>query len=147
MLTKLLSLPGDKICLFGFSRGAYVARALAGFLTKCGLISKDNREQMHFVYELYKREDVAGIALAARFREGFARHVAVEFVGVWTQWRVSASSGIQLYLSPTRTKVASRRFGTLSLWTRFVYILSCGGPLLISSLAPWDFSAECVAPP
>jgi uncharacterized protein (DUF2235 family) len=83
MLTKLLSLPGDKMCLFGFSRGAYVARALAGFLTKCGLISKDNREQVHFAYELYKREDVAGIALAARFREGFARHVAVEFVDVW----------------------------------------------------------------
>jgi uncharacterized protein (DUF2235 family) len=83
MLTKLLPLLGDKICLFGFSRGAYVARALAGFLTKCGLIPKDNREQVHFAYELYKREDVAGIALAARFREGFARHVAVEFVGVW----------------------------------------------------------------
>lgn len=25
---------GDKICLFGFSRGAYTARALAGMLNK-----------------------------------------------------------------------------------------------------------------
>lgn len=25
---------GDKICLFGFSRGAYVARSLAGMLEK-----------------------------------------------------------------------------------------------------------------
>lgn len=28
---------GDKICLFGFSRGAYTARALAGFLYKVSL--------------------------------------------------------------------------------------------------------------
>lgn len=26
--------PGDKICIFGFSRGAYTARALAGMLHK-----------------------------------------------------------------------------------------------------------------
>ncbi len=28
---------GDKICMFGFSRGAYTARALAGMLHKVGL--------------------------------------------------------------------------------------------------------------
>lgn len=27
---------GDKICLFGFSRGAYVARSLAGMLEQVG---------------------------------------------------------------------------------------------------------------
>lgn len=37
---------GDKICLFGFSRGAYTCRALAGMLYKVGLLPKDNQEQV-----------------------------------------------------------------------------------------------------
>ncbi|KIO32132.1 hypothetical protein M407DRAFT_43120, partial [Tulasnella calospora MUT 4182] len=32
LFTYLLSPEGDKICLFGFSRGAYTARCLAGML-------------------------------------------------------------------------------------------------------------------
>jgi uncharacterized protein (DUF2235 family) len=149
MLTKLLPLPGDKICLFGFSRGAYVARALAGFLTKCGLISKDNREQVHFAYELYEREDVAGIALAARFRAGFARHVAVEFVGVWD---TVASVGI---LRDTTLPFTDTNQGGIKMFRHALALeevclyseLRCTFSQLISSLAPWNFPAECVAPP
>ncbi|MEG3086855.1 DUF2235 domain-containing protein [Sphingomonas sp. PB4P5] len=33
--------PGDRICLFGFSRGAYTARALANVLNLCGVPTKD----------------------------------------------------------------------------------------------------------
>jgi hypothetical protein len=33
--------PGDKIYLFGFSRGAVAARALCGFITTCGLLRAD----------------------------------------------------------------------------------------------------------
>src|ERR1700759_109099 len=29
--------PGDEIFLFGFSRGAYTARSVAGFIANCGL--------------------------------------------------------------------------------------------------------------
>lgn len=32
--------PGDRIFLFGFSRGAYTARSLAGFITHCGLLKR-----------------------------------------------------------------------------------------------------------
>src|SRR5262245_58623619 len=32
--------PGDKVFLFGFSRGAFTVRALAGMLNKCGLLEK-----------------------------------------------------------------------------------------------------------
>ena len=32
--------PGDKICIFGFSRGAYTARALAGFLHKVRMCAR-----------------------------------------------------------------------------------------------------------
>jgi uncharacterized protein (DUF2235 family) len=31
--------PGDKIYLFGYSRGAFTARSLAGMITKCGIVS------------------------------------------------------------------------------------------------------------
>ncbi|KAH9010783.1 hypothetical protein EDB84DRAFT_1541996 [Lactarius hengduanensis] len=72
---------GDKVCLFGFSRGAYTARALAGMLHKVGLLSRDNIEQIPFAYELYKSDD--NVALAQDFKMAFSREVPIEFVGVW----------------------------------------------------------------
>ncbi len=33
--------PGDEIFLFGYSRGAFTARSLAGLITKCGIVSPD----------------------------------------------------------------------------------------------------------
>jgi uncharacterized protein (DUF2235 family) len=74
---------GDKICLFGFSRGAYTARALGGMLFKVGLLPKDNPEQVAFAYKLYKRTDDAGIALSAGFKQTFSQDVKVCFMGVW----------------------------------------------------------------
>ncbi|KAH9059125.1 hypothetical protein EDB87DRAFT_1624822, partial [Lactarius vividus] len=72
---------GDKVCLFGFSRGAYTARALAGMLHKVGLLSRDNTEQIPFAYELYKSD--GNVALAQGFKVAFSREVPIEFVGVW----------------------------------------------------------------
>ncbi|KAJ2929449.1 hypothetical protein H1R20_g7642, partial [Candolleomyces eurysporus] len=74
---------GDKICLLGFSRGAYTARALAGMLHKVGLLPRDNNEQMPFAYKLYKREDKAGLVLCEGFKRTYCQDVKVEFVGVW----------------------------------------------------------------
>jgi uncharacterized protein (DUF2235 family) len=37
---------GDKICLFGFSRGAYTVRCLAGMLHKVGLLPAHNADQV-----------------------------------------------------------------------------------------------------
>ncbi|KAF5340127.1 hypothetical protein D9758_013148 [Tetrapyrgos nigripes] len=74
---------GDKICLFGFSRGAYTARALAGMLYKVGLLPRDNEEQIVFAYKLYTRTDDEGIKLSAGFKQTFCRDVRIEFMGVW----------------------------------------------------------------
>ncbi|KAI6044764.1 hypothetical protein EDC04DRAFT_2889440 [Pisolithus marmoratus] len=74
---------GDKICLFGFSRGAYTARALAGMLAKVGLLSRDNMQSVTFAYEYYKRTDEEGKRLARRFKKKFCHEVHIEFVGVW----------------------------------------------------------------
>lgn len=75
--------PGDKICIFGFSRGAYTARALAGFLHKIGLLPKDNPEQLPLAYKLFKNTDHNSRELAAGFKKTFCRSVLVEFLGVW----------------------------------------------------------------
>ncbi|KAL5520131.1 hypothetical protein ACEPAG_1791 [Sanghuangporus baumii] len=83
--------PGYKITIFGFSRGAYTARALAGFLTKIGLLPRDNEEQVTFAYKMYKRTDADGLVLAAGFKATFCRPVNIEFLGVWD---TVASTGI-----------------------------------------------------
>ncbi|KAJ3524701.1 hypothetical protein NM688_g8517 [Phlebia brevispora] len=75
--------PNDKICIFGFSRGAYTARAVAGFVHKIGLLPKDNPEQIPMAMKLYKRTDAESIQLAAGFKQTFCRDVKIDFVGVW----------------------------------------------------------------
>jgi len=72
---------GDKLCLFGFSRGAYTARALAGMLHKVGLLSIDNDAQIPFAYKLY--QESGNDALAQGFKATFCHEVDIDFVGVW----------------------------------------------------------------
>jgi uncharacterized protein (DUF2235 family) len=72
---------GDRIILFGFSRGAYTARALAGMLEKVGLLDPGNHENVPFAYKKYVSKKDA--SLAEEFKRTFARSVNVHFVGVW----------------------------------------------------------------
>ncbi|KAI0064152.1 hypothetical protein BV25DRAFT_1800963 [Artomyces pyxidatus] len=74
---------GDKVCIFGFSRGAYTARAIAGMLHKVGLLLQDNAEQVGFAYKLYASSSKSDIPLAAGFKATFSREVPIEFLGVW----------------------------------------------------------------
>ena len=78
--------PGDKVCIFGFSRGAYTARALAGMLEKVGLIHPDNFEMVNFAYDLYKNwtpKNQKIVKQCERFKQSFARPVPVELLGVF----------------------------------------------------------------
>ncbi|KAG8971592.1 hypothetical protein FRC05_010938 [Tulasnella sp. 425] len=74
---------GDQICLFGFSRGAYTARCLAGMLHKVGLLPKDNDEHMAFAYQKYLDDTPKGKKTALAFKRAFSISVPIEFVGVW----------------------------------------------------------------
>ncbi|KAI0673866.1 hypothetical protein C8Q78DRAFT_1076827 [Trametes maxima] len=74
---------GDKICLFGFSRGAYTARALAGMLHKVGLLPPDNYQQIPFAYKMYSRTDELGWKQSTAFKKAFSIDVDIEFIGVW----------------------------------------------------------------
>ncbi|KZT52347.1 hypothetical protein CALCODRAFT_476027 [Calocera cornea HHB12733] len=71
--------PGDSISIFGFSRGAYTARALAGMLHKVGLLSRSNEEQVPFAYSMY----ASNSEMCDEFKATFCNHVWVDFVGVW----------------------------------------------------------------
>ncbi|PVF92197.1 hypothetical protein CPB86DRAFT_819847 [Serendipita vermifera] len=72
--------PRDKICIFGFSRGAYTARALAGMLHHVGLLSQGNHEQVPNAYRIYKDKDRD---LAERYKKTFCKEVTIDMLGVW----------------------------------------------------------------
>lgn len=71
----------DRIYLFGFSRGAYTARALAGMLYKCGLLRKGNQNLLPYVSNIYHTKD--NMDIAREFKKGLCRECSVHFIGVW----------------------------------------------------------------
>ncbi|PFH48601.1 hypothetical protein AMATHDRAFT_149478 [Amanita thiersii Skay4041] len=72
--------PGDKICIFGYSRGAYIARSLAGMLHAVGLLPRGNRAQTPFAYRMYESRKKGMCEL---YKRTYSLDVDVEFVGVW----------------------------------------------------------------
>ncbi|KIO29802.1 hypothetical protein M407DRAFT_69958 [Tulasnella calospora MUT 4182] len=74
---------GDKICMFGFSRGAYTARCLAGMLNKIGLLTPSNEEQIPFAYKRYIDTSNNSEKNAQMFKDTFSMSVEIAFVGVW----------------------------------------------------------------
>lgn len=74
---------GDKICLIGFSRGAYTARALAGMLHKVGLLPAHNQAQITFAYKWYRDDSEDGWRMSADFKRTFSIDVNVHFLGCW----------------------------------------------------------------
>jgi uncharacterized protein (DUF2235 family) len=76
--------PGDRIFLFGFSRGAYAARSLAGIIDQIGMLKSGHATERHIrqVLRLYKQAE------GGPFSESFAAqycHPAapIEMIGVW----------------------------------------------------------------
>ncbi|KAJ3861402.1 hypothetical protein EV359DRAFT_84364 [Lentinula novae-zelandiae] len=74
---------GDRICIFGFSRGAYTARSLAGMIHKVGILPACNHQQVPFAYKMFTRDDEVGYAQSAAFKKAFSVDATIEFVGVW----------------------------------------------------------------
>lgn len=75
---------GDEIYLFGFSRGAYTARSLAGLIRNCGLLWAPQRHLIDQAYLLYRKRDESADSTEARlFRRRYARSVSITCLGVW----------------------------------------------------------------
>ena len=79
--------PGDEVFLFGFSRGAYTVRCLAGLLNNCGVLERQHAARIPEAFALYKSRSAKPSSKAARaFRERYAYGPGrgrVRFVGVW----------------------------------------------------------------
>ncbi len=50
--------PGDQLYLFGFSRGAYTVRSLAGLLRKIGILRCPHVDKAHAALDLYRNRDI-----------------------------------------------------------------------------------------
>jgi uncharacterized protein (DUF2235 family) len=84
---------GDQVFIFGFSRGAYTARSLVGFIRNCGLLPKgslakddpDANDALMEAYEIYRTRDKSADSERARaFRqERGAKIIPIKFLGVW----------------------------------------------------------------
>ena len=76
--------PGDKIFFFGFSRGAYTVRVLAGLICKIGLLRKGCDNLIPYAikaYEVsYKPENER---ITKRFKETYSHDIHIDFMGVW----------------------------------------------------------------
>jgi uncharacterized protein (DUF2235 family) len=72
---------GDRIYIFGFSRGAYTARVLAAMLYKVGLLGMGNEELVPFAWDIFKRK--YGDEIYKGFRHTFGRKVEIAFLGLW----------------------------------------------------------------
>ncbi|MEI6755189.1 MAG: DUF2235 domain-containing protein [Paludibacter sp.] len=79
--------PGDEIYLFGFSRGAYTARSVAGLIRNSGLLTRDNEDKINVALDLYRRRDDASHPSAKEaiaFRRKYCHpEVKIKFIGVW----------------------------------------------------------------
>lgn len=74
---------GDQIWLFGFSRGAYTARSLAGMIYNSGLVHRRNVGEIARAYELY-RSDLHPDSWECRdFRERMGFEPDIHFLGCW----------------------------------------------------------------
>src|SRR5437588_213063 len=76
----------DELYFFGFSRGAFTVRTLAGFMNKVGLVQKDHDYFVPDLYECYEKGEGPGSPTWDRiFRDVKIRRGCppIRFIGVW----------------------------------------------------------------
>lgn len=74
----------DEIWIFGFSRGAYTARSLAGLLRKCGLLHIVTPGLLNKAEALYRNKRLhPDCDTCKTFRQTYSREPRIHFIGVW----------------------------------------------------------------
>ncbi len=92
---------GDDIYIFGFSRGSYTARALAGLLHGYGLLCRGNEGHLLYAWTMFVRavnvqrkrlkkrprdrgpKSAHTIERNVAFAQTFSRDVTIRFIGLW----------------------------------------------------------------
>lgn len=77
--------PGDEIYLFGFSRGAYTVRSLAGLINCSGLLQRPKIGKSSQAYEIYRiKDEQKRNEEAEKFRQtNEAERVPIKLLGCW----------------------------------------------------------------
>jgi uncharacterized protein (DUF2235 family) len=78
--------PGDELYFFGFSRGAFTVRTLAGFLKLVGLVGKDDDYYVPDLYDCYETSKGPGTPeWTVAFHNVQTQHPSppIHFIGVW----------------------------------------------------------------
>ena len=75
----------DRICLFGFSRGAYTVRVLAGFINTVGLLREEQGNLSAYALTAYKKVSEENNFSAVRLFERTLRprRPPIRFLGLW----------------------------------------------------------------
>ena len=74
---------GDSVYIFGFSRGAYTARSLAGMIAACGLPTKSFTDDMvDTAFSAYRDKDDRA-ALLAKLAGSSMEQAKITMLGVW----------------------------------------------------------------
>jgi len=110
--------PGDRIFVFGFSRGAFTARALTGMLRVIGLMRPGSENQVQYAIALYARRGGEGAIPwkeVHRFSRLFARRVddrstiPVHYLGIWDTVKAMGLVRVAPKWPYTRTTPNARR--------------------------------------
>ena len=87
--------PEDRIFIFGFSRGAYTARSLSGFISKCGLLKPGAPISLTQLYKRYRRGSTVHtirelknvpdeqLSFEDKWLKKYSMPVPIWFQGVW----------------------------------------------------------------
>lgn len=77
--------PGDELYLFGFSRGTFTARSLAGLVHHSGILRRENTDRIKEAWALYRdRAERPSGAASPLFRRAYAYGPEIHFIGVWS---------------------------------------------------------------
>jgi uncharacterized protein (DUF2235 family) len=73
--------PGDSVYMFGFSRGAFAVRSLAGLIYSCGLLRAEEANRKSQAFRTYR---IGNLNEEQEFRERFCHpHCHIAMIGVW----------------------------------------------------------------
>lgn len=135
--------PGDRIFLFGYSRGAYAVRSLAGAIDTIGLLRADQATERNIrtAYRHYKGG--VGDPVSRRFSELYCHdRVGIEMIGVWDTVKALGFRAPLLWLlSESRHAFHNHRLGPT---TRHGYhALAMDETREVYSPVLWETSPRC----
>jgi uncharacterized protein (DUF2235 family) len=140
----------DEIFVFGFSRGAYAARSLSGYISRCGLIRPGSPLGVKQLYDRYRKgnavltihellepqRDRSAYRLEEKWMVKDCEPAPVKFTGVWdTVGSVPLTNGLVI-----------ARLGTLAPSVNVTESANCPGPALHSFNCRKNFQCESSAP-